>query len=121
MTSQPKPDEPHAFDARNYPRTYRPSKVWQALLVLVGLGLAAVSAILLVETAAEDWILALIALGALAVGVAVCVDALRSHVVLHADAIEVHGWRGTRTIKVGRVLGWRRSGHGAGCRRSVGV
>src|SRR5688572_8873445 len=111
-----------AFDPSIYPRSYRPSPIWLVLQVAGSLVLLAAGVALLAASAfprelarLPQWAVSLPAgLGLLLLGVAGLLDAWRTRVVLHADAVEVRGLLRSRTLALGAIVGRRGQPQGLG-------
>ncbi|GEM_PF-884764 len=120
---QPIACELPAFDPACYPRSYRQAPIWRVLQLAAGVALLAAGMVLLAaafppwsarlpqtwQPAALPAGLSLLLWGGLAGA-----HARRLRVVLHADAIEVHGVSRVRSVMLGRIAGRRRQAQGLG-------
>lgn len=101
------------FNAADYPRTYRPGRWWQALLLLVGLAMLAGGVAL--AAVDEGGVLRIAGVALCGVGSLVLIDAWRTRVVLQVDVVEVFGVLGKRFARLDGIVGTRqRVADGAG-------
>jgi hypothetical protein len=104
-----------ALDSSRYPRTYRVSARYRALLLLLGLvvliaGLAGVWYFATgheTGSVAEALGLTALCFGFALLGGALVLYALTSKIVLRADAIEQHDFLGVRRLRRDDIAGWR--------------